>query len=67
MIYQAKYIMKNAQLKILLKDHIGAKRDETVDFIWNQLASKNIKLDIGNKDTVLQQGMMLYDELLKDW
>ena len=59
--------MKNAQLKILLKDHIGAKRDETVDFIWNQLASKNIKLDIGNKDTVLQQGMMLYDELLKDW
>ena len=59
--------MKNIQLRHMLKSHIGATRDETVDFIWNQLASKNIKLEIGNKDLVLREGVKMYDELLKDW
>ena len=59
--------MKNGQLRQILKQHIEATRDETVDFVWNELASKNIKLDINNKEVVLKEGQKLYSELLKDW
>lgn len=58
---------RSAQLKQLLKQHIGCTRDETVDFVWTQLASSNVKLDIDNKDTVLSRGKKIYEELLKDW
>lgn len=57
----------NNQLRTSLKEHLGCTRDETVDFIWNQLASKNIKLDNNNRSVVLNEGKKLYDELLKDW
>ena len=60
-------MQRNHQLKIMLKEHIGAKRDETVDFILTHLASKNVKLDMDNKDTVLARGKEEYSELLKDW
>ena len=58
---------KSAQLKQLLKQHLDCKRDETVDFVWTQLASNNVKLDIDNKDAVLSKGKRVYEELLKDW
>ena len=59
--------MKNAQLKLLLKNHLECTRDETVDYIWNQLAKTNIKLDMDNKKAVLTVGLKMYQELLKDW
>tara|TARA_B100001971_G_scaffold183681_1_gene181858 strand:- start:350 stop:529 length:180 start_codon:yes stop_codon:yes gene_type:complete len=59
--------MKNTQLKLLLKNHLECERDETVDFIWNQLAKTNIKLDTENKDMVLAEGQKILQKLLKDW
>ena len=63
--------MSNIKVRNLLKDHLhqqcGIKREETVDFIWNQLAAQNVQLNIDNKENVLQKGKLLCDELLKDW
>jgi hypothetical protein len=54
-------VTSNSALRKALKDHLnietGIKRDETVDFIWNALASKNIKLDMDNKDRVFKEGV----------
>tara|TARA_B100002019_G_scaffold280306_1_gene283107 strand:- start:696 stop:926 length:231 start_codon:yes stop_codon:yes gene_type:complete len=61
------YMNKSNQLRQLLKDHLGCTRDETVDFIWNQLASQNVKMDLENKQTVLAKGNHMFQELLKDW
>ena len=58
---------KNQHLKNMLKEHIGATRQETVDFIWTYLASKNVRLDMDNKETVQARGKEEYSELLKDW
>ena len=37
--------MKNGQLRQILKQDIEATRDETVDFVWNELARKNITIE----------------------
>ena len=61
----------NIALRKALKEHLnvetGIIRDETVDFVWNTLASKNIKLDMDNKDRVFKEGVKLANDLLKDW
>mgnify|MGYP003305189755 FL=1 len=61
----------NIALRKALKEHLnvetGIVRDETVDFVWNTLASKNIKLDMDNKDKVFKEGVKLANDLLKDW
>jgi len=61
----------NIALRKALKEHLnvetGIVRDETVDFVWNTLASKNIKLDMDNKDRVFKEGVKLANDLLKDW
>ena len=61
----------NIALRKALKEHLnvetGIKRDETVDFVWNTLASKNIKLNMDNKDRVFKEGVKLANDLLKDW